>query len=257
MSTPAEVLRVLVPDHPDLTGQLGRAVEFAAALRHANDVEDLIDGEEPWRLPEQFVAPQLQAALEAIVLHDWRFEVGSDTARTEIGVNHAGVEHMGLYIATATTAQLALLRGALEAITRAETTAASQRGAEQRELAEFLEVWSEVDERQDSDASLSAWRTVVRVLTLATATAPTGAHERPSRLYNAEGHLLPVADVAGSSPAADTRTLLEAIDSGPGDSVELDNAEWRAWQRLSAEWHAAVYGPRSDDPHARLSSFAY
>ncbi|MFI9507263.1 hypothetical protein [Nocardia sp. NPDC052566] len=252
----SEAMRVLVPDHPDLTGQLGRAIEFAAALRHANDIDDT-DGEEPWRLPDQLVAPELQAALEAIVLHDWRFDVGSDTARTEIGLTHADVEHMGLYIATATRAQLSLLRAALDTITQAETTPLAQRGPEQREIAHFAEVWSEVDEHDDYDASLSAWRTVVQILTLAISTAPAGAGERPSRLYNAEGFLLPAADVAGSTPAGDTVVVLDRIDSDQGRSVDLDNAAWRAWQRLSVEWHAAVYGARSNDPDARLSSFAY
>ena len=251
----SEVMRVLVPDHPDLTGQLGRAVEFAAALRHANDIDDT-DGEEPWRLPDELVALELQAALEAIVLHDWRFDVGSDE-RSEIGVTHAGVEHMGLYVTSATRAQLSLLRAALDTMTRAENTPPSQRGPELREIAHFTEVWSEVDESGDGDASLSAWRTVVAVLTLAIATAPAGAGERPSRLYNAEGFLLPTADVDGSTPAEDIAVLLDRIDSGEERSVELDNAAWKAWQRLTAEWHAAIYGARSNDPDVRLSSFAY
>ncbi|MFD6396968.1 hypothetical protein [Nocardia sp. NPDC060249] len=58
----SEILRVLAPDHPDLFGQIGRAVDFAGALRHANDSAAEGDQEEAWRLPAQLVDPALGCA---------------------------------------------------------------------------------------------------------------------------------------------------------------------------------------------------
>lgn len=60
----SDTLRILVPDHPDLA--LGRAIDFAAALLHANDSDEEIEG---WALPTELVDPALQAALVAIVYH--------------------------------------------------------------------------------------------------------------------------------------------------------------------------------------------
>ncbi|MFD6396969.1 hypothetical protein [Nocardia sp. NPDC060249] len=49
------------------------------------------------------------------MLHDWRHDIGHNTAdrSTETTVSHELVEHMGLYIATGTRAQLSLLAAAL------------------------------------------------------------------------------------------------------------------------------------------------
>lgn len=192
------------------------------------------------------------------MLHDWRHDIGHDTAdrRTEITVTREQVEHMGLYIATGTRAQLSLLADALTLFVQAETTLPSQRGPELDEVAEYIEVWGEVNE-SDWDASLSAWRTVVRVLTLAITTAPGSRADRPTKLYNTEGILLPTPPADESTPAADTITVLDRIDTGDGRSVQLDDTAWRAWQRLTAEWHAACYGARSNEPGTLLSSYAY
>ncbi|WP_280184504.1 MULTISPECIES: hypothetical protein [Nocardia] len=257
-STEDRVLRVLVPDHPDLAGQLGMAVDFADALRHANEPDPDDDNSEPWRLPAQLVAPALQAALEPIVHHDWHVDVGrdGDDRHTGITVTHAGVEHMGLYIATATRTQLSLLAAALEQLVTAETVPPSQRTPEQREIAEFAAAWRDAEE-SGGDAALSAWQTTVRILTLAITTTPHASGDRPARLYTAEGVLTPTPPAEESTPAADTRTLLDRIDTAGGGSVDLDDTGWRAWRRLAAEWHAAIYGARSNDHSTVLSSFAY
>ncbi|MCX4097784.1 hypothetical protein [Nocardia sp. alder85J] len=250
----AAAVRVLVPDHPDLAGQFGRAIEFGAVLRHANDAETA--DEEPWRLPDQLVAPELEAALNAIVL-DWRFDIGNDQAPTQIEVTHAGIGHMGLYIATATRTDLSLLRAALNMMIQAENTPPSPQLPALREVAHFVEAWREADEADDYDVSLTAWQTVVQVLTLAIATAPDRTGERPTQLYNSEGILVPTPPTDGSTPAGDTLTVLDRIDAGDGRTAHLDDAAWRAWQRLTAEWHGAVYAGRANDPDAVLSSFAY
>lgn len=169
---------------------------------------------------------------------------------------------MGLYIATATPDQLALLAAALELITAAEAAAPTRRTPEQDEIAQFISRWHEVEEQDDPDASLSAWVSVVRVLTLAVATTPGPPSDRPMWLYDPHGVATPTPTAAGSTPAADTLTLLERLDLEGLDadgrkSVDLDETGWQAWQRLVAEWHAAVYGPRADEPDAKLSSFAY
>ncbi|MEV0297001.1 hypothetical protein [Nocardia sp. NPDC050710] len=258
--TDDRALRVLVPDHPDLAGQLGCAIDFADALRHANDPDPDPDGDdtEPWRLPAQLVDPALQTALEVLVHRDWHFDVGrdSDDRRTEIGVTHAGVEHIGLYTATATRTQLSLLSAALEQFVTAETIPLSQRTPDQREIAEFAAAWRDAEEA-GGDAALSAWQTTVRILTLAIIAIPGSWGDRPARLYNAEGILVPTPPAEESTPAADTLTVLDRIDAASGGSVDLDDTGWRAWRRLTAEWHAAIYGARSSDHSAVLSSFAY
>ncbi|MFE3081395.1 hypothetical protein [Nocardia tengchongensis] len=62
---------------------------------------------------------------------------------------------------------------------------------------------------------------------------------------------------AQQPPAGDTLTVLARLDAGDGRTVHLDDAAWPAWQRLCAEWHAAVYGAQSNDPSTVLNSFAY
>src|SRR3954467_15461397 len=64
------VVRILIPDHPDLYRVPGRAVEFADVLCHANDPA-AEDGVVPWQLPEQLTAPELEQALNAAVVHPW------------------------------------------------------------------------------------------------------------------------------------------------------------------------------------------
>jgi hypothetical protein len=252
-----EIVRVLIPDHPDLAGQLARALEFGAVLRHANE-PDTEAGSEPWRLPDQLVAPELEEALDAAVLHDWHFHVGNDAAGTDtaIAVSHANFGHMGLYITSATTTQLTLLAAALDLLIRAENTPPSQQLPAQREIAQFIEVSRDADKSGEDDASLSAWETVVRVLALAAAAAPTTTN-RPPSLYTVEASLLPVPDADGTSPAADTRLVLDRIDAGNGRSAELDDAAFRAWRRLTAEWHTAIYGARANTPDSLLMSYAY
>src|SRR3954464_11141567 len=93
-----ETVRILIPDHPDLYGQLGRAIDFACLLRRANDIDD---AGEPWQLPDQLIAPELEQALDAAVLDQaWFRHVGGDGegTRTEIPLRYANVGHMGLYI---------------------------------------------------------------------------------------------------------------------------------------------------------------
>ncbi|WP_280216659.1 hypothetical protein [Nocardia neocaledoniensis] len=252
----SETIRVLVPDHMDLVGVISRAIEFAADLRHAND--PLEDGE-PWELPAPLVDAELQVALETSVMHPWQLDIGHDTAGrdTAIPVSHDGTGHMGLYVATATRSQLELLVDAAQLIHRVETTPLGQRDRAAREVAEFLSVWEEID---DEDASLSAWRTVVRILGLAIAAAPSTSDARPPRMYTTEGTdavLVPTADVKGTSPAADTALVLARLDAGPGGSIDLDSAAWEAWQRLTAEWHSAIYGARANTHSALLTSWTY
>ncbi|MEV0297022.1 hypothetical protein [Nocardia sp. NPDC050710] len=62
---------------------------------------------------------------------------------------------------------------------------------------------------------------------------------------------------SAETPAGDTRTVLDRLDAGDGQAVDLDDMAWPAWRRLCAEWHAAIYGARSNDPSTVLTSFAY
>lgn len=257
----SETVRVLVPDHLDLVGVINKAIEFAAELHLANDPTIDRDGD-PWRLPDQLVDAELQAALEAITAHSWRFDVGHDTAGrdTAIPVNHSGTGHMGVYVTTATRPQLTLLTAALQLMVQAETTRATQRLPALGEVTQFVDLWTEIDEHDDADASLSDWRTVVRILGLAIAAAPSARGDRPARLYVSEGtdaRLVPTAAAEGTSPAVDTAVVLARFDAGDGRSIDLDGEAWEAWQRLTAEWHGAVYGVRSDSHDALLSSWAY
>lgn len=254
-----DTVRVVVPDHVDLVGVVNRAIEFGVDLRHANDSHG--GAVEPWQLPDQLIDPDLESALATIVA-GWQYDVGLDTTGrdTAIPVHHNGTEHMGIYVATATVTQLRLLTDAAQLLHQAETTPPAQRTPALREVAEFLEVWGDLDDNDDADASLSAWRTVVRILGLAIATAPSGPDDRPTRLYTSEGtdaRMLPTAPAEGTSPAADTARVLARLDTGDGRSIDLDDAAWQAWQRLTAEWHGAVYGARSDTHDALLNSWAY
>ncbi|RSD26410.1 hypothetical protein [Amycolatopsis eburnea] len=264
---PDETVRILIPDHPDLYRRLGRAVDFAGALRHAND--DVEDGDEPWRLPDQLVAPELQQALDVAFLHKplmWHVGDDSDEARTETALSHAGVGHMGVYITSLTCGQLQLLTAAAALLTQAETTPFKERTPLLAEIAAFVDAWREADADNASEASLAAWQTAVALLAIAAA-AQSATEHRPDRLLDHEGRLVPVAEPAGPGPAADTALLLERIDAaaaaaaadgeGQAREVELDYAGFRAFRRLSVEWHVAIYGAKADSSDALLQSLTY
>ncbi|ATY17283.1 hypothetical protein CU254_42635 (plasmid) [Amycolatopsis sp. AA4] len=257
----AETVRVLVPDHMDLHGVLGQAIEFAGSLRHANDPAQRGEGD-PWQLPGQLIAPELEAALDAILLHDPRFDhfaIGDhrrEDAAIALACDRTG--HMGVHIATATRTQLERLAAAAALVDQAEATAPEDRLPSLQEVAEFAAEWRrfEQDEDGDLDASLSAWRTATRILRLAIAGTPSERH-RPARLYDPEARLTPVADTAGTSPAADTATLLAAIDASADRPVDLDADAFAAYRRLTVEWHIAIYGDRADSIDSLLASYTY
>ncbi|MGW4371348.1 hypothetical protein ACWEKT_37485 [Nocardia takedensis] len=171
--------------------------------------------------------------------------------RVHVGVHHGRREHMGLYLARGTRAQLDLLTAALATMTTAETTPSAQRLPAMGEVADFVAAWCDQDETDDLDAALSAWRTVVQILALAVADTPDDPTRRPDR----DGVLHPVP--ADETPAADTRVLLGLVDAVDGRSIELDEQGWAAWRRLCAEWHVAIYGPDSRGADGLLASFTY
>lgn len=259
-----DTVRILIPDHPDLYRRLGKAIEFAGALRHAGD--DVDDREEPWRLPEQLLAPELEAALDAAFWHQpWLRHVGDDSeqAQTAIELSHAGVGHMGVYITSLPRDQLQLLTDAAALLAQAKSTAPKERTPLLAEIAEFVDTWREADENDIGDASISAWQTAVALLAIAVAEQSAAEH-RPDRLLDHEGRLVPVAETVGTSPAADTALLLAQIDTaaaaadeGQALHVKLDTAGFLAFRRLSVEWHIAVYGANANSPDSLLQSFTY
>ncbi|GAA1983523.1 hypothetical protein [Amycolatopsis minnesotensis] len=257
--TGQDEVRILIPDHPEL--RLAAAIEFAGALQHANDPLPVDEGE-PWRLPEQLVAADLESALDAAVLHQPHFshrhigDTGPDTD-TGIDLRHDGVGHMPVYVTTLPREQLRLLLDAAAVLEQAETTSGTESLPALREVREFVDTWREADEDQDGDVSLGAWRTVVRILGLAIADTPAREH-RPRRLLDEAGQAVPVADGTGTSPAADTAVLLARIDAA-GDTrpVDLDTAAFAAYQRLTIEWHTAIYGPKATSADALLQSNTY
>jgi hypothetical protein len=250
-----ETVRILIPDHPDLA--LGRAVEFGGSLRHANDTDDDV---EPWQLPDQLIAPELEQALFDAVLHQpWFRHVGDDRedARTEIQISHAGIGHMGVYITTMERAQLQRLVDAAALLRQADSTPFAERTPLLAEIGAFVERWRDADKHDDIEPALSAWLTVVALMAIAIAEQPTAEH-RPERLLDHRGNMVPVASSEGTSPAADTALVLEQIDAaGDAREVDLDAAAFLAFRRLTSEWHIAIFDDRSTDPMSMLSSYAY
>lgn len=253
---PDDTVRILIPDHDNLGGQVRQAAEFAGSLRHANDD----DGSEPWQLPDQLTAPALEQAIDDAVLHQpWFWHVGDlrEHARTEISIAHAGIGHMGVYVTSMPRVQLQALLDAAALLRQAEDAPFAERTPVLAEIGAFVSAWRHADKHEDLEASLAGWLVTVAVLGLAVAGQPTTEH-RPHRLLDAVGRFRPVGSTDGTSPAADTALLLERIDAA-GDSreVELDAEAFEAFRRLVTEWHAAIYGARANDPSSLLGSMDY
>lgn len=251
-----DTVRILIPDHPELAGVVSGAVEFAGVLRHAN-TPPADDGDaEPWRLPDQLTAPELEQVLDTI-FHPWGYAVGDDGRDTGIPLRHAGIEHMPVYVAAATRTQLARLAAAATVFTQAEVTPAAQRTPLLAEVAEFAALAREVEDPDDGWASLRSWQTILALLEVATATAPEST--RPRRLLAPPaGDLQSLPDAAGTSPAADTVAVLAAIDTAGGTGVvDLDGEAFAALRRLQAEWHAVIYRGRHRPADSLLTSYTY
>jgi hypothetical protein len=246
-----DAVRILIPDHPDLN--VGGAVSFTAEMRDTADPATYETGAEPWTLPDTLTTPALATAMEAILL-PWGYDVGDESRDTAIDLHHAGVQHMGVYVATATREQLDQLTAARDVMASATNTPPSQRSPADRETAEFVDAYN--DATGDDEVSLRAWNVMLDLFVVATATTPTSTH-RPERLLDERGKLVRQPDPAGTSPAADTATLLARIDVTGARPVELSEDEYDAYRRLTVEWHTAIYRDKADTADTQLTSLIY
>jgi hypothetical protein len=188
-------VRILIPDHPDLN--VGGAVSFAAEMRDTADPATYETGAEPWTLPATLTTPALATAMEAILLL-WGYDVGDESRDTAIDLHHAGVQHMGVYVATATRAQLDQLTAARDVMTSATNTPHTQRSPQEREFAEFVDAYN--DATGDDEVSLRAWNVMLDLFAVATATTPTTTH-RPERLLD-DGLGTPIQQSLDTPPGA-------------------------------------------------------
>jgi len=267
-----EIVRILIPNHPGLAGQPGRALDFGGVMRRANDPDNYFPGEEPWRLPARLVDPALEEALDAILLHPWIRQIDDDdilddpdcqvislsTANlTDTGVTDGGLGRMGVLIATATRDQLELLAAARDLIADAIAAPYRSRTAEQAEIASFAESMAEAEANDEIEASISSWFLLLRLFDIAVTDTPATEH-RPDRLLDERAKQVRLPDPAGTAPAADTALLLGVIDTTPGGrDVVLDTTGADALRRLQTEWHTAIYGDKADSGDTLLSSYLY
>ncbi|KZB79637.1 hypothetical protein [Amycolatopsis regifaucium] len=268
-----EVVRILIPDHPDLVKRPWRALEFAHHLRYATDPDTYLDGEDPWRLPTALTNPALADALEAILQPSWIRRIDDDTAvddpdsplisfstanPTDTGVDAltgGGIGRMGVFVATATRDQLELLAAARDLLTEAKTTPLRSRSPWQQEIADYVDAMTEAEENDEIEASISSWMLMLRLFDIATADTPTTSH-RPDRLLDERAKQVRLPDPAATSPA-DTAHLLGAIDTAATRDLALDTDAADALRRLQTEWHTALYGDKASSGDAILSSYLY
>ncbi|WP_158888993.1 hypothetical protein [Amycolatopsis anabasis] len=230
-------VRILIPDHPELTRAACGAEEFLHVLRSTADPATYDPGVEMWQLPAEMTTTEPVNAWTTI-FGNWARHLGDEQRSTALDVRYGNYQHMGLYVSTATRAQIDTLVAARALLIRA---AEPDRPAVLADLADYLATVEEYEGLVD--ASYRTFRKLLAVVEVAIATTPIHADHRPA----AEG-----------VPVADTARLLARIDTTPaGEPVQLTDEDESAFRRLALDWHYAIYGDQATTSHALLATYVY